>query len=119
MKEFAKNLQSYNKQVLLQQKKLPSSSESSDIEVSKKKLSSKREKALEFAKHVPKPKVDTKKIKEQSSPLGIEIIDDNYMLKGDQYGMDYGEICKIQSLEAQHDEKKKQVEAIKRSLGMK
>lgn len=57
VKEFSRNLHNYNRQVLSQAPKLPSASEKRDIRLSEQKYQSNRQKALEFAKSVPKPKV--------------------------------------------------------------
>lgn len=57
IKQFSKNLSNYNKEMLTQQKKLPSSSEKHDIEVSKMKFESKNHRAKEFSKNIPKPVV--------------------------------------------------------------
>ena len=56
VKEFSRQLLAYNQKVLQAQRKLPRSSESSDIEKASQKLQSKRERAMQFAQGVPKPR---------------------------------------------------------------
>ena len=58
IKEFSKNLQNFNSEAIRQQPKLPPSSEKRDIALSQQKLNSNRQRAIEFAKNVPKPKVN-------------------------------------------------------------
>ena len=57
VKEFSDNLQKYNKAEIEAHKKLPSSVESRDLELSINKQMSKREKALQYGKKVPRPKL--------------------------------------------------------------
>ena len=121
VKEFAKNLQDYNKQVLKQQRKLPPSSEASSIEASAKVLESKRAKALEFARHIPKPKVQpsTKNIGVANVSKGRHIPEDEaYIIANDEFGGTYETAGKLLSLEQKHEESRLQVDAIKRSMGL-
>ena len=119
IKEFSKQLQDFNKKSIQVQKKLPSSSEVNSIEIEKMKLESKRIKALEFAKNIPKPKADKPLvlIKGSNSTRALEE-DDSYLMKNNDFGGDYRDISKIESLEIKHEESRRQVEAIKRSMGL-
>lgn len=118
IKEFSKNLQKFNKEVALDQRKVLPSSEASAITTAKQKLESKREKALEFAKHVPKPKPP--KQSSSSSPLtpveGGEHDEDDEMAIM-QLGNEHSSA--LDALTAKHAENKRQVEAIKRSVGIR
>ena len=89
-------------------------------------MESKRTKALEFAKRVPKPKV------KQDSEIAVtrennycrnniprgNYEDDAYLIAGDEFGTDFEVAGKIQSLELKHEESRRQVEAIKKSMGI-
>merc|ERR1712146_266735 len=99
-------LQEYNKQALQQQRKLPSSKESKSIQDASKKMESKRAKAMEFAKHVPKPKVKNdsetaiareNKFYKKSSNRN-EDDDETYLIAGDEFGADFEVAGRIQSL---------------------
>lgn len=57
VKEFSRNLHQYNKQAIREQPKLPPSSEKHSIEISKQNMNSSRQRARDFSKNVPKPKV--------------------------------------------------------------
>ena len=58
IKEFSKNLKSFNEKMIeSQSRKPPTFSEASAIEISKKKEDSSRERALQFAKNIPRPKI--------------------------------------------------------------
>jgi hypothetical protein len=124
VKEFSSKLKSFNKDVLDNQRKLPQSSEMSDIEVSKKKMESRREKALQFAKNIPKPKV------RHASFTGVAAAADGALADGESslgagasgYLEDNGigvvENSALSELDAKHEANKRQVDAIKRSLGL-
>lgn len=102
----------------MQQRKLPDGNEMAAIEVSKKKCDSKREKAIAFAKNVPKPKIRIVKTDFQQGP-GRRPADE--MDPFDDYGLGMeptAESSKIEELNAKHLESKRQVEAIKRSMGL-
>lgn len=115
IKEFAKNLQDFNRLRLQQQKKLPPSSEAVHIELDKHRIESKRAKAIEFARQIPKPKIEKGDVfsRAQKGRLG----DDSYVTAADDSGLDYKEIQRLQSLEVKHQESRRQVEAIKKSMG--
>lgn len=68
IKEFSKQLRVVNQDLIQQQRKLPPATEQIDIEKSKQKLNSKRQKALEFARNIPKPAAE--KGQQQYGPTG-------------------------------------------------
>ena len=102
-----------------------------DIEISKKKLESKRERGLKFSKHIPKPLIKTN-ITETTNNMsnrsydgygdenggGGEILDDSYMRRNDEYGMSYEKASRLQELESKHNESKRNIDSIKKSLGL-
>lgn len=55
IKDFSKQLRVVNQETIANQRKLPSATEQSDLQRAKQKYTSSRFRALEFAKHVPKP----------------------------------------------------------------
>ena len=55
IKDFSKQLNEFNKLNLLDQKKVPHSSEASGVEMCRKKMESNRERGMQFAKQIPKP----------------------------------------------------------------
>mmetsp|Transcript_9617 Transcript_9617/g.13147 ORF Transcript_9617/g.13147 Transcript_9617/m.13147 type:complete len:378 (-) Transcript_9617:24-1157(-) len=115
VKEFAKNLQQFNHEHLRTQKKLPPSNEKFEIEIAQKKQESKRQKAIEFAKNIPKPKVNKSKDQDKDNE-GVNYDEDG----GGQFqmGEGYEEDIKLQELEAKHVNSKKQIEAIRKAMGL-
>eukprot|EP01041_Mallomonas_annulata_P002338 gene2342-4547_t len=113
IKEFSKNLKSFNEQSLQQQRRLPPSSEAVSVTLTKKKEESSRGKALSFAKNIPKPKIPKTNSSPSRTPSGRE-----------DEGSDsldaavYEEQSKLLELQARHVDSKRQVEAIKKSLGL-
>ena len=126
IKEFAKNLHDFNRKNIEQNRKLPASTEVRDILTDKAKHESKRSKALEFARNIPKPKVETTSAGASVSGAAgkgrgtsrRQEIDDHYVTDNDEYGVEYGDVCRRQGLELKHEESRRQVEAIKRSMGL-
>jgi len=132
IKEFSKNLQNVNKAVLSDQKKVPSASEMADIKVSKQKGGSNFARATEYARNVPKPKVVRE---EQSGPragrrpraeddgyagsLEADGGEGHYVMQNDVYGADYATSSKMEALDNKHLETKRQVDAIKKAMGLK
>lgn len=108
VKEFSKKLTEYNKQALREQRKLPSSKEMSAMSIAKSKYESKREKMLEFARQIPKPK--PKAVNEN------EEFEHGYMTREDEFGMSHEAAMRMQELEAKHAQSQARVEAIKRAL---
>jgi hypothetical protein len=123
-KEFARNLQNYNQQVIAHQPKLPPAAEKHDILISEQKFSSNRQKALEFAKQVPKPKVAAPAQKAAAARAMAEGTFDpegaaHAAASGMSMGAEYQTESRIMELEAQHNNRKLQIEAIRRTMGMK
>lgn len=123
IKEFSKQLRHFNQEVLVQQPKLPPSTEQVEIEKSKSKMESSRHKAIDYAKNVPKPKVTASTIAEvgtntrQSRSAG----DNGAEYGGRGQGMlymdeDAFEAAKLQELESKHLQNKAKMEAIRKSL---
>ena len=117
VKEFAKNLENFNKQSLQQQPKLPPSTEASQMVVAKGKQESKREKALQFAKKVPKPKsrLPSTNARSETSEDALDDMENDELMMNNFHGNI--ETRRLDELEAKHNDKKRQVEAIKKSLG--
>ena len=129
--------------MLKEQKKLPSSSEKHDIEVSKQKYDSKAHRAKEFSKNIPKPVVvaaaapqknDSAVTKQQNrnNSYGDEVFseydgydDNNYNTisrgaaapSGTKYSQDDLAEMKLQQLTAKHNQSKLQVESIRKAMG--
>jgi len=122
IKEFSKNLQSFNKQVLLQQPKLPPSTEASSLVISKQLQESKRAKAVKFAKLIPKPKVQRKVQNNSNWKISDGAADKGGYDEDSEYDAGYSggqhENTRLEELEAKHSEGKKQLDAIKKSLGL-
>ncbi len=149
VKEFSENLKKYNRAEIEAHKKLPSSVESRDLELSTNKQMSKRERALQYGKNVPKPKAssDASTITStgasgQSKAGGggrnrgnfeskLDVIydeddwnakddmaDDEFLEAPDPSGMAFSAANKLSELEAKHNNSKRQIDAIKRSLKM-
>eukprot|EP01038_Epipyxis_sp_PR26KG_P014997 gene14997-20174_t len=83
IKDFSNNLKSFNQVTLRNQQKLPAANEQNDMEIAKKKMDSKRLKAIEFAKNIPKPKIKNNKNNLNNNNMNND--DDN------NYGNDYGD----------------------------
>ena len=117
VKEFARNLNKFNDSYIkTQTSKLPPPNQVHEIQKATEKISSKRTKALEFARHIPKPNVNSKETEEDyvENNGQCDKLDDK-----DVYGLTSSEANRISELETKHLEKKKQIEAIKKSMGMK
>lgn len=127
IKEFSKNLNSFNKQQIRS-----SIADSRDYGDGPEKtaVKSAREKALDFSKNVPKPKVrpagalEIASTKHADSNNGYGTAAEEYCISADdnliQYGMfdGIGENSRLQELQMKHGENKKKVDAIKKSLGI-
>lgn len=88
---------------------------------------SRRQKAIDFAKNVPKPRAPTQP---RQQPAGGGDFDDSESADafgerrggagtGVVLGQEYGQESRIMELEAQHHIRKIQIEAMKKSLGLK
>ncbi len=112
IKEFSRNLKNYNKDTITKQKM--EMMEAGNYETSAKKKEndavSSREKALAFARNIPKPKVKTVTSKKESEyeDMGPTM----------QLGPDDEDRNALAELEQKHLQSRKQVEAIKKSLGL-
>lgn len=116
IKEFSKNLRNFNSQMIGNQQKLPSGSESHEIDNAKKKMLSARERALQFAKNIPKPKVNKDSFKSADDVIDLHD-DDGYMrVSYEQYGMESKQAKYLEDLEAKYIDSKRNVDAIKRQL---
>ena len=128
VKEFSKKLLNYNKE----HSKIAAEREKDDMNVNSEKNPSAREKALEFAKNIPKPKI---KLVPRDGRHGRQLAhrDDDYGSFDEEncLGEGIGEVdefeyllrngsnrSKLEELQAKHGENKKKSEAIKRSLGI-
>lgn len=82
------------------------------MEIAQKKLESKRSKAMEFAKNIPKPKI-------KAAPV-VDAVDESEVNGGGRFemGEGYESEIKLQELEAKHLNKKKQIEAIRKAMGL-
>ena len=128
IKEFSKKLQNFNKEVLSNQSKLPPSTEKHDILISEQKIQSNRQKAIEFSRNIPKPKVKSRdnneyNLRNREKGNDGDNYDDNFDDHNDNckdnYGITNKEENRILELEAKHKQNKIQMEAIRKSLGMK
>lgn len=102
IKQFSKNLNDFNRVNI---KNNISASEKEAIK--KVKVLSNREKALQFAQNVPKPKViESKAVSSNGNKLERNI------------GVSSIQTSKIDELTSRHQQSKKQVDAIKKSMGL-
>lgn len=122
VKEFSKNLNSFNRQII------KSSAHDSRDANRGDETKSAREKALDFSKNIPKPKV-RRSSRPSSTPKdyientnGYGTAAEEYCMSQhcDEYGMldDNGGSSRLQELQRKHGENKKRAEAIKKSLGL-
>ena len=102
-----------NHEAILQNRKLPSATEQNDLILSKQKYDSKRQKAIEFARNIPKPKL------QNTETQNIKIIksskDEIGQIPALNLDMDS---LRIQELEAKHEQSKLKIAALKKSLGV-
>ena len=126
VKEFSKNLNSFNRQIIK-----TSAQDSRDVNrgISRSdETKSAREKAIDFSKNIPKPKV-RRSIRPDSTPKdyiestnGYGTTAEEYCMSQDcdEYGIldDNGGSNRLQELQKRHGENKKRAEAIKKSLGL-
>lgn len=119
IKEFSKQLRTFNQEMIMQQPKKPSSVEENDMVVAKGKQESNRQKALEFAKNIPKPKSTTRCSQMKNHPIHSGSMNS---AGGDSNGLyiddDAVEAARLQELEMKHQQNKAKMEAIKRSLAL-
>ena len=138
IKDFSKQLQDFNKASLSEQRRLPQSSELSDVQVSKRRLESNRERAIQFSRGIPKPAIKLKNSNSNSNAErkgdeeeeGEEEIEERFRRKNhsnnddddDDYdggwGLSSAKASKLRELQLKHLESKKNIDAMKRSMGM-
>ena len=128
IKDFSKNLQSFNRENLRQQPKLPPAAEKSEIVISMRKQDSKRERMLEFSKQIPKPQVRNPKPFGNNDIIYDEDDDDTFdpgmpprRNRGQGDGGNYSTSAddyRLQELEAKHNNGKKQIDAIRKQMGL-
>lgn len=137
IKEFSKQLRAVNSETLSAQRKLPSAAEQSDIEKSKQKYESKRQRALEFAKMVVKPGPGSDPLDEdgeggfgvrsmsagQAQPTTKKTMrrpqpqPQQRMMQLAADNEDGEAAARLLELEARHSQSKAQVDAIRRAMG--
>ena len=133
IKDFSKQLNEFNKLNLLDQKKVPHSSEASGVEMCRKKMESNRERGMQFAKQIPRPsslktKSETATNSNSNSnsngdrDRGHSLEDEEgcegFLTRNDEYGMPYDKASKLQELQAKHEDSRRNVQAIRKSMGM-
>ena len=142
VKEFSKQLKDFNRNVLQEQRKLPYSSEAIGIEITKKRLESNRERALQFAKQVPKPKVKVgaegigaptagPRTKVMARRGGRDYddyddggyddddaYDDSYVVAPEKFGPSYESATRLQELQAKHNDNRRNIQSLKKALGV-
>jgi hypothetical protein len=119
IKEFSKQLKSYNKEVLSNQPKLPAANEQLDLEIAKKKYDSNRIRAMEYAKHIPKPKVmNDNDNNERRASISAGSDDGGGVRNGGGLYMDEDamQAARLQELEVKHAQGKARLDAIKKSM---
>ena len=129
IKDFSKQLNDFNKIALSEQKRLPYSSEASGVEVSRKKMESNRERGMQFAKQIVKPVKkdnvngggggDRGRGGDRDGEYGGDDMngEEGFMRGTDEYGMPHEKASKLQELQAKHEESRRNVEAIRKSMG--
>lgn len=95
IKEFSKNLKEFNKNVMPKRE---------NINERNSKPESKKEKAIQYAQHIPKPKIKSEPKPVESKNVGIPT--------------EAVEVSRLDELTSKHLQSRKQVEAIKKSLGL-
>ena len=109
MKEFSKNLKDFNRQAMPRK-------ESGETCASSRQQQeeSKRDKAKKFAQNIPKPKVKTDLVTlNASEAAGAKGCRSNIGMSGNSV-----EVSRLEELTSKHMQSKKQVDAIKKSLGL-
>jgi hypothetical protein len=99
IKEFSKNLKVFNKNVM------PKREISSTANEMNPKVESKTEKAIQYSQNIPKPKIksnEPKVLEPKNIGIASEVV----------------EVSRLDELTSKHLQGRKQVDAIKRSLGL-
>lgn len=117
IKEFGRNLRNFNQNILESQPKMPNGNEAHDLDVAKKQQESKRQRGLQFARNIPIPKVASTNA--NSSNNRGDSDDNAYMnITHEQYGMESKKAKRLEDLEAKYADSKRNVESIKKSIGI-
>lgn len=113
IKDFSKKLNEYNRSTLFQQRKNVPSDEHRSIELSKQKLESKRQKAIDFARNIPKPKTNKKGLNHN---INYATHESDHLYENDFIDEDSRRLLELQE---KHDLNKAKIETIKKSMGLK
>jgi hypothetical protein len=119
IKEFSKQLRHFNQDVITQQPKKPSAIEENDINIAKSKQDSTRQRALEFARNVPKPKVAPSNPVIHVPARQSRSSDSNRVESAGLYMDDDAmEAAKLQELERKHEQNRAKMDAIRKSMAL-
>ena len=120
IKDFSKQLQDFNKVSLSEQRRLPQSSELSDVQVSKRRLESNRERAIQFSRGVPKPVIKLKNDAVEKRGDEESEKEERFMKSSndDEWGLSDAKAAKLRELQLKHMESKKNIDAMRRAMGM-
>ena len=96
------------------------------MQVSKRRLESNRERAIQFSRGVPKPAIKLKNSNSNSNAKregseeeeGDDNNDEDDDDGGDGWGLSSAKASKLRELQLKHLESKKNIDAMKRSMGM-
>ncbi len=123
IKEFSKKLDSYNKEQIKSTRREDDGD--TGTRLNKAEVKSSREKALEFAKNVPKPKLRPRELVAQepkaSEDNGYGSIEEENCVWNDDGLGEFADLIggsRLQELQTKHGENRKKADAIKRSLGL-
>ena len=103
----------------------------SDVQVSKRRLESNRERAIQFSRGIPKPAIKLKNSNsnaemkgDEEEEEGDEEIEERFRRKNhnddddDGWGLSSAKASKLRELQLKHLESKKNIDAMKKSMGM-
>lgn len=120
IKDFSKQLQDFNKVSLSEQRRLPQSSESSDVQLCKRRLESNRERAIQFSRGIPKPVNKSKNDNAERKSREEDEIEEKFAKNSDhdEWGLSDAKAAKLRELQLKHLESKKNIEAMRKTMGM-
>ena len=120
IKDFSKQLQDFNKASLSEQKRLPQSSESSDVQLCKRRLESNRERAIQFSRGIPKPINKSKNDIAERKNGEEDEVEESFAKNSnhDEWGLSDEKAAKLRELQLKHLESKKNIEAMRKTMGM-
>ena len=120
IKDFSKQLQDFNKVSLSEQRRLPHSSESSDVQLCKRRLESNRERAIQFSRGIPKPVIKLKNDAGERKGGEVDEVEERFMKNSDEneWGLSDTKASKLRDLQLKHLESKKNIDAMRRAMGM-